>query len=273
MSRGNGSRQDRIEFRLGRARRTQLSNEATTSDLPDWPTVDFSEFGPVERRPLGRIQSLTARFLSRNWIAIPHVTHHDEIDVTAFEERRIAWNNAHPDSKVTVMAPLAKAVAEALKAHPRFNTSLEADKATLVQKSYFNVGIAVDTPRGLLVAVLRTVDSKSIGNLGRELAELAQKARTKGLSVQEMAGGCITISSLGHIGGTGFTPIINAPEVAVLGVSRLQVRAAPAADGSVTWRKMLPLSLSYDHRVINGADAAQFVCTVANRLAAVDSFS
>jgi pyruvate dehydrogenase E2 component (dihydrolipoamide acetyltransferase) len=142
----------------------------------------------------------------------------------------------------------------------------------LVQKSYFNVGIAVDTPHGLLVAVLRAADSKSIGVLGKELAEVAQKARTKGLSMQEMAGGSITISSLGHIGGTGFTPIINAPEVAVLGVSRLQVRAAPAPDGGVMWRKMLPLSLSYDHRVINGAEAARFVCTMGSRLADIDTF-
>ena len=249
-----------------------MSNEPIASDLPGWPEIDFSEFGPVERRRLGRIQQLTARFLSRNWIAIPHVTHHDEIDITLFEERRLSWNAAHPQDKVTVIAPLTKAVAEALKEHPRFNSSLEADKSTLVQKGYFNVGIAVDTPHGLLVAVLRAADSKSIGALGKELVEVAQKARTKGLSMREMAGGSITISSLGHIGGTGFTPIINAPEVAVLGVSRLQVRAAPAPDGGVMWRKMLPLSLSYDHRVINGAEAARFVCTIGSCLADIDSF-
>ncbi len=250
-----------------------MSNEPITSDLPGWPEIDFSEFGPVERRPLGRIQKLTARFLGRNWITIPHVTHHDEIDITLFEERRLAWNAAHANDKVTVIPPLTKAVVEALKAHPCFNTSLEADKSTLVQKGYFNVGIAVDTPHGLLVAVLRAADSKSIGALGKELAVLAQKARTKGLSMQEMAGGSITISSLGHIGGTGFTPIINAPEVAVLGVSRLQVRAAPAPEGGVAWRKMLPLSLSYDHRVINGAEAARFVCTIGSSLAGIDTFS
>lgn len=241
--------------------------------LPDWPEGDFSIFGPVEQRPMGKIQQLTARFLGRNWVAIPHVTHHDEADVTAFEQRRKAWNAAHPERKVTVVPALVKALAAALEVHPGFNVSLSADGKTLVQKSYFHIGVAVDTPNGLLVPVLRDADAKGISTLAGELETLSNKARTKGLSMPEMSGGCITLTSLGHIGGTAFTPIVNAPEVAILGVTRLQTRAAPAADGGIDWRQMLPLSLSYDHRVVNGADAARFVRTVADILAETTDFS
>ena len=243
------------------------------SDLPAWPEVDFSEFGPIQRKPLGKIQRLTARFLGRNWVTIPHVTHHDEVDITELEERRSAWNTAHPDAKLTVMAPLAKAVVAALKAHPRFNTSLEADGATLVEKGYFNIGIAIDAPQGLLVAVLCDADAKTVKALSKELVALAEKARTKGLSMSEMSGGSITISSLGHIGGTSFTPIINAPEVAVVGVSQVQLRPAPGPCDTVVWRKMLPLSVSYDHRVINGADTARFVRTIGATLGEIGDFS
>ena len=244
-----------------------MSNEPIASDLPGWPEIDFSEFGPVERRPLGRIQKLTARFLGRNWIAIPHVTHHDEIDITLFEERRLAWNAAHPHDKVTVIAPLTKAVAEALKAHPRFNSSLEADKSTLVQKGYFNVGIAVDTPHGLLVAVLRAADSKSIGVLGKELVEVAQKARTKGLSLQ--SGGWVHHDLLARTYRRDGVRRSSTPGGGCGSVSRLQVRAARRWRGDMAQDVA---ALSYDHRVINGAEAARFVCTIGSCLADIDSF-
>ncbi len=243
------------------------------SDLPDWPDVDFAEFGPVERQPLSKIQRLTARFLGRNYLAIPHVTQQDEVDITAFEARRTAWNAARPDAKITPMAPLAKALVAALKRYPKFNSSLERDGVTLVLKQYLNVGIAIDAPQGLLVGVVRGADAKTLGEIGAEISSLAEKARAKGLSMQEMSGGSMTISSLGHIGGTGFTPIINAPEVAVLGVSRTQLRPLPDQDGQLTWRKMLPLSLSYDHRVINGADAARFVIAIGEELDAIEDFA
>ncbi len=238
--------------------------------LPDWPKVDFAEYGDIEARPLGRIQQLTAQFLGRNWVAIPHVTHHDEVDVTALEARRTAWNANHPDDRITPLVPLIKAVVAALAAYPIFNTSLDADGKSLVHKKYVHIGIAVDTPRGLVVPVIRDCDTKTPARIAAELASVSQKARKSGLSLAEMSGGCFTISSLGHIGGTGFTPIINAPEVAILGVSRLQLRPLPTDGGGMNWCQMLPLSLSYDHRVVNGADAARFVRKVGEELAACD---
>ena len=240
------------------------------SALAPWPEVDFATFGPVETRPLSRNQQLTGRFLGRNWVAIPHVTHHDEVDVTAAEERRKAWNAANPDRKVTLLVPLIKAMVAALRAMPVFNSSLDASGKNIVYKSYFNIGIAVDTPRGLLVPVIRGCEAKSTTEIAAELAAVSEKARTRDLSMQEMSGGSITITSLGHIGGTVFTPIINAPEVAILGVTRLQLRPTPDADGGVLWRQMLPLSLSYDHRVINGADAARFVVTIGEQLGTIE---
>lgn len=248
-----------------------MSNDLL-SDLPEWPRVDHEAFGPVERRSLGKIQRLIARFLGRNWVKIPHVTQQDEIDITDFEERRLAWNAAHPDRKVTPVAPLAKALAQTLIDFPNFNCSLEADGETLVQKGYFHVGIAIETPQGLLVGVVRDADKKSIVAIGDEITALADKARTRGLSMAEMSGGSMTLSSLGHIGGTGFTPIINAPEVAILGVSRTQIRPTPGEDGAIVWRKMLPLSLSYDHRQINGGDAARFILGMQRKLAEITAF-
>jgi len=231
------------------------------------PDADFSEFGPVEITELPRIQQLTGAFLGRNWVTIPHVTHHDEVDVTGAEARRGAWNAAHAETKITPVALLVVGIARALRDNPKFNTSLGADGKTLVQKSYVNVGVAVDTPKGLLVPVLRGVDGKSLIEIASELTRIADKARGKGLSMAEMSGGSMTLSSLGHIGGTAFTPIINAPEVAVLGALAIQLRPFPDADSGLVWRKMLPLSLSYDHRVINGADAARFVKSVGAALA------
>jgi pyruvate dehydrogenase E2 component (dihydrolipoamide acetyltransferase) len=237
------------------------------ASLAPLPEVDFTEFGEVEVRKLSRIQQLTGAFLGRNWVAIPHVTHHDEVDVTETETRRVAWNKDHPDAKVTPVVLLVRALAATLADFPHFNASLGSDGKTLVLKKYFNIGIAVDSPNGLLVPVLRGVDGMGLTDLALALAAIAEKARTKGLSMAEMSGSSMCISSLGHIGGTAFTPIINAPDVAILGATAIQLRPAPGPDGGITWRKMLPLSLSYDHRVINGADAARFVKAVGKKLA------
>jgi pyruvate dehydrogenase E2 component (dihydrolipoamide acetyltransferase) len=243
---------------------------ATVADalarLAPFPDVDFSEFGEVEVTPLSRIQKLTGAFLGRNWVTVPHVTHHDEVDVTQAEDwRRTA--NAVATAKVTPVVLLAKALALVLRDFPQFNSSLSPDGGSLIVKKFINIGIAVDTPAGLLVPVLRDCDTKPLALIAAELAALAEKARTKGLSMMEMSGGSMSISSLGHIGGTAFTPIVNSPDVAILGATAIQLRPAPGEDGSVTWRKMLPLSLSYDHRVINGSDAARFVVAIGSVLA------
>ncbi len=238
---------------------------AADAMLP-WPADDFSKYGPVEARPVGKIQGFVGRAMHRNWVSIPHVTHHDEADVTGFERRRKAWNAAHPDEKRTLLPVLIKASVAALQQQPNFNCSLSADGATVFAKSYFNIGVAVDVPGGLLVPVLRDCDQKDVGQIAREIVRISEKARTKGLSIAEMAGGCFTLTSLGHIGGTAFTPIINAPEVAILGISRMQDRFMPDAAGQPVLKQMLPLSLSYDHRVINGADAARFVRFIADWL-------
>jgi pyruvate dehydrogenase E2 component (dihydrolipoamide acetyltransferase) len=236
--------------------------------FPPWPTGDFSVFGEVEIKPLGKIQQITAAHLGRNWVAIPHVTHNDDADVTELDERRKAWNKANPDAKQTLLVPIIKAVIEAIDTYPVFATSLDGDGKSLIWKKYRHIGVATDTPNGLLVPVVRDCDTKDATSLASEIAAIAEKARTKGLTMAEMSGGVFTISSLGHIGGTSFTPIVNAPDVAILGVTRTRPVATPGADGSVVWKQMLPLSLSYDHRVINGADAARFVRKVADGLAA-----
>lgn len=240
----------------------------TLSHLLPWPTQDFSVYGPVEAKPMGRVQHHVGRVMHRNWSLIPHVTHHDEADITGFEQRRQAWNAAHPDQKRALLPALVKASVAALQRYPQFNCSLSADGATLYAKQYCHIGIAVDVPGGLLVPVVRDCDSKSLTEIAAEIAALSEKARGKGLSMNEMSGGCFTLSSLGHIGGTGFTPIINAPEVAILGICRTQPRFLPDAEGRPVLRQMLPLSLSYDHRVINGADAARFVCAIGESLQA-----
>jgi pyruvate dehydrogenase E2 component (dihydrolipoamide acetyltransferase) len=240
---------------------------ALLSSLAPWPEVDFTEFGEVEVRKLSRVQRLTGQFLGRNWLAIPHVTHHDEVDVTQTEARRAAWNREHPGTKATPVALLVRALASALAGFPQFNASFSGDGQSLVLKKYFNIGVAVDTPNGLLVPVIRGVDRLSLAEIVTILGALAEKARTKGLSMAEMAGSSMSLSSLGHIGGTAFTPIINAPDVAILGATAMQERATRGEDGSVVWKTMLPLSLSYDHRVINGADAARFAQAVGKALA------
>jgi len=237
------------------------------ADLPPWPEVDFAAFGPVERVAIPRVQKLGAAYLARNWVSIPHVTHHDEADISGLDAVRAALGARHPDIKITPLAFIVKAAVAALRAHPKVNASLDAAAGQLVLKKYFHIGIAIDTPTGLLVGVIRDCDRKGLAELAAEIAAVSKKAREKGLSVPEMAGGCFTVSSLGAIGGTGFTPIINAPEVAILGATKSQWKPTRGAEDRVEWRLMLPLSLSYDHRVLNGADAARFVNSVAEALA------
>ncbi|HCP78093.1 MAG: dihydrolipoyllysine-residue acetyltransferase [Pusillimonas sp.] len=223
----------------------------------DWPKVDFAKFGPVQNKPLSRIKKLSGAYLHRNWVMIPHVTNNDEADITELEALRKQLNKENEKSgvKVTMLAFLIKACVAALKKFPEFNASLDGDN--LVLKQYYHIGFAADTPNGLVVPVIRDADQKGILDLARETAELAVQARDGKLSPSQMQGGTFSISSLGGIGGTDFTPIINAPEVAILGVSRSSFQ--PVWDGSAFQpRLMLPLSLSYDHRVIDGAAAARF---------------
>ncbi|ARP81406.1 dihydrolipoyllysine-residue acetyltransferase [Bordetella genomosp. 8] len=222
-----------------------------------WPQVDFSKFGPIEAKPLSRIKKISGANLHRNWVMIPHVTNNDEADITDLEALRVTLNKENEKSgiKVTMLAFLIKAVVAALKKFPEFNASLDGDN--LVLKQYYHIGFAADTPNGLVVPVIRDADKKGILDLAKESSDMAKKARDGKLSPAEMQGGCFSISSLGGIGGTHFTPIINAPEVAILGVSRSEFK--PVWDGKqFVPRLKLPLSLSYDHRVIDGAAAARF---------------
>jgi pyruvate dehydrogenase E2 component (dihydrolipoamide acetyltransferase) len=233
-------------------------------NLPPLPKVDFAQFGPIEVQPLSRIKRISGPVLHRNWVSIPHVTNHEDADVTELEALRQRVNAERPEAKLTLLAFLMKAVVAALQRHPELNASLEGDN--LVLKRYYHLGFAADTPQGLLVPVVRDVDRKGALELARETRELAAKAREGKLSLAEMQGASFTISSLGGIGGTGFTPIINAPEVAILGVSRSALR--PVWSGTAFEpRLILPLSLSYDHRVIDGALAARFNATLAGLLA------
>lgn len=243
--------------------------DQTNPPLP-WPEDDLSAYGPVEAKTLGKVQHYVGRVMHRNWHSIPHVTHHDEVDISGFEQRRKAWNEAKPEQRRTLLPVLMKAAVAALREYPQYNCSLSADGATLYQKDYYNIGFAVDVPGGLLVPVVRDCDKKSLDEIAGEIVALSDKARGKGLSMTEMSGGCFTLSSLGHIGGTAFTPIINAPEVAILGITRTQQRYQPDDNGQPVLRQLLPLSLSYDHRIINGADAARFVRAVGDF---VDGFS
>jgi pyruvate dehydrogenase E2 component (dihydrolipoamide acetyltransferase) len=225
-------------------------------DLAPWPTVDFERYGEVERQPLTRIQKISGPNLARNWVMIPHVTHNDEADITELEAFRKRTNGEQSDVKVTMVALLVKACVASLKAFPTVNSSLDGDD--LVLKRYYNIGFAADTPNGLVVPVIKDADRKGILEVAADLTELSGKARAGKLSGAEMQGATFTISSLGGIGGTSFTPIVNAPEVAILGVTRSAMK--PVWDGSqFVPRLMLPLSLSYDHRVVDGALAARFV--------------
>jgi pyruvate dehydrogenase E2 component (dihydrolipoamide acetyltransferase) len=239
-------------------------------NLLAWPKVDFSKFGEVENVPLSKIRKLTGANLSRNWAVIPHVTQQDQADITEME----AFRKAHAEQakaegfKLTPLVFLIQACVAALKKFPDFNASLDPGGESLIWKKYFHIGVAVDTPNGLVVPVLRDCDQKSLFDLARELGEISVKARDRKLGPGDMQGGCFTISSLGGIGGTAFTPIINAPEVAILGVARSQMK--PIWNGSeFVPRLMLPLSLSYDHRVIDGASGARFTGYLAHLLSDV----
>ena len=234
--------------------------------LAPWPVGDFSIFGDVETRPLSKIQKYVAANLGRNWVAIPHVTHNDDADITEMELRRKQLV-ADGGPKLTAVPLLVKALARGLAEFPQFNASLDPASGQLTIKKYVNIGVAVETPNGLLVPVIRDSDTRSVRDIADDIVALSEKARGKGLSMADMSGGCMTLSSLGHIGGTSFTPIINAPELAILGVTRARPVPVPDADGAIAWRMMLPLSLSYDHRVINGADAARFCRFIAQQLA------
>lgn len=238
-------------------------------DLLAWPKVDFSKFGAVVEKPLSRIQKISGANLHRNWVRIPHVTQFDEADITELEEFRKDQNSLAEKKKLgvkyTPLVFIMKAVAKALEEFPTFNSSLSDDGASLILKQYVHLGIAVDTPNGLVVPVVRDVNKKGIIELSRELQEISVKAREGKLTAADMQGGCFTISSLGGIGGTAFTPIVNAPEVAILGVSKSEIK--PKWDGKAFQpRLMVPLSVSYDHRVIDGALAARFTATLASYL-------
>ncbi|WP_447988614.1 dihydrolipoyllysine-residue acetyltransferase [Achromobacter spanius] len=233
------------------------SADGAALGLLPWPKVDFTKFGPIEAKPLSRIKKISGANLHRNWVMIPHVTNNDEADITDLEALRVTLNKENEKSgiKVTMLAFLIKAVVAALKKFPEFNASLDGDN--LVLKQYYHIGFAADTPNGLVVPVIRDADKKGILQIAQEMTDLSKKARDGKISPAEMQGGCFSISSLGGIGGTSFTPIINAPEVAILGVSRSAHK--PVWDGKqFVPRLMVPLSLSYDHRVIDGASAARF---------------
>jgi pyruvate dehydrogenase E2 component (dihydrolipoamide acetyltransferase) len=227
------------------------------------PAAPFLAFGEVEIVKRTRFQKIVARTMVANASSIPHVTHHDEVDVTALEAYR---RSLPPEQKASPLIYVIKAVAVALQLFPQFNSSLSPDGETLVLKKYTHIGIAVDGPLGLLVPVLRDCDNKDVPTLAAELRALTELARTKGVPMDKMSGGCFSITSLGGIGGTGFTPIINAPEVAILGLTPVQTKPVWTGAEFVP-RQMLPLSLSYDHRVINGADAARFARQIGAGLA------
>ena len=242
-----------------------ISGGGSLNLLP-WPTVDFAKFGPVEARPLSRIKKISGANLARNWVMIPHVTQFDEADITDLEAFRVTLNkeNEKAGIKVTMLAFLIKASVAALKKFPDVNASLDGDN--LVLKQYFNIGFAADTPNGLVVPVVKNADQKGVVAIAAEMTALSAKAREGKLGPADMQGGCFWISSLGGIGGTAFTPIINAPEVAILGVSKSVTK--PVWDGKAfAPRLMVPLSFSYDHRVIDGASAARFTAYLAALLA------
>jgi pyruvate dehydrogenase E2 component (dihydrolipoamide acetyltransferase) len=241
---------------------------AAGAGLPAVPVVDFAQFGPTEIQPLTRIQRISGPRLQASWVNIPHVTQFDEADITALEEMRASLKDKAQAAgvKLTPLAFIMRACVKGLQEFPRFNSALDADGANLIVRKYVHMGFAADTPTGLVVPVVRDADRKDVYGLARSLGQLSEKARAGKLPPMDMQGGCFTISSLGGIGGTAFTPIINAPEVAILGVSRSTLR--PVYEGG-TWipRLMLPLSLSYDHRVIDGAMAARFTTWLARTLA------
>lgn len=249
----------------------QLNKPATAAgsglgfNLPELKEIDFSQFGEIEKLELSRIQKISGPSLHRNWVSIPHVTQFDEADITELEKFRKDQNAIADGFKLSPLVFVVKAVAKALAIHPKFNSSLSADGDSIIMKKYFNVAIAVDTPNGLMVPVIKDVDKKGFKEIAVEMAEISAKARDGKLKSADMQGACFTISSLGGIGGTKFTPIINAPEVAILGLSKSEMK--PVWDGETFQPRLtLPLSLSYDHKVIDGADGARFTTTLSQLL-------
>ena len=263
---GDGGQRARRPRRRPRRRPPAAAAGGTFPGLLAWPQVDFAKFGPVERKDLSRIQKISGANLHRNWVIIPHVTNHDDADITELEAFRVQLNKENEKSgvKVTMLAFMIKAAVAALKKFPQFNASLDGEQ--LVLKNYFHIGFAADTPNGLVVPVIKDADRKGIFQISTEMGELAKKARDGKLGPADMSGGCFSISSLGGIGGRYFTPIINAPEVAIMGVCKSSLE--PKWDGKqFAPRLILPLSLSWDHRVIDGAAAARFNVYFASLLA------
>ena len=236
------------------------------------PQEDFSKYGEIETKPLNKIKKLTGANVHRSWVTVPHVTQFDECDITDMEAFRQEHKKAAEKKgfKLTPLAFVMKAVVAALQEFPHFNASLDASGENLIYKKYFHIGVAADTPNGLVVPVVRDVDQKGINDIAKELGEVSAKAREKGLSVADMSGSCFTVSSLGGIGGTAFTPIVKAPDVAILGVSKAQIKPV-YQNGEFVPRLMLPLSLSYDHRVVDGADGARFLVYLSKCLSDIRS--
>lgn len=249
--------------------KTRLAQVPATASmgLPAAPVVDFSKFGPTEMVALSRIKKISGKNLHRNWLLVPHVTQFGEVDITELEAFRQSQKQQTEKQgvKLTPLVFILKAVVAALKAFPQFNASLDAQGENLILKNYYHIGVAVDTSDGLVVPVIRDVNKKGLMDLAKELAEVSEKARKKQLTANDMQGGCFSISSLGGIGGTAFTPIVNVPEVAILGVSKSSYKPV-YQDGAFVPRLMLPLSLSYDHRVIDGADGARFMVHLTNMM-------
>ena len=247
--------------------KNKLSQKAvnTGTSIPSAPIVDFTKFGAIDSKPLNKIKRLTGVNVHRAWITIPHVTQFDEADITELDAFRQSEAPRINGYKLTVLAFVCKVVSQALRAFPQFNASLDATGENLIYKQYVNIGIAVETPNGLVVPVIKGVNTLSVGDIAQEMARLSTKAREKGLGLADMSGGCFTISSLGGIGGTAFTPIVNSPEVAILGLSRASIKPV-YQKGEFVPRLMLPLSLSYDHRVIDGAEAARFSKFISDAL-------
>jgi len=227
--------------------------------LPPLQDIDHSLFGEVEVQKLPRAQFFGGQILARNWATIPHVTHHDEVDITRLEDYRKSLVAQEGRTRVSLPVLVVKAIVACLKEFPKFNASLDSTGKKIVVKKFYNIGMAVDTPNGLLVPVIKDSDTKDVFAIADELSALASAARDKGLPLDKMEGGSFTLSSIGNLGGLAFTPIINAPEVAILGATKSAWRATRGDNDEVVWRLHLPLSLSYDHRVINGADAAKFL--------------
>lgn len=261
-----------VKAMMHKAKAAPEAGAVAGAGIPPIPEIDFSKFGEVEEVAMTRLMQVGAANLHRSWLNVPHVTQHESADISDLEDFRKAQQKAAEKAgvKLTMLPFLLKACAHVLREMPDFNSSLAPGGKALIRKKYVHIGFAVDTPDGLLVPVIRNVDQKSLLQLAAEAAELAEKARSKKLSADDMQGACFTISSLGHIGGTGFSPIVNAPEVAILGVSRASMQ--PVWDGAAFQpRLMLPLSLSYDHRVINGAAACRFTRRLADLLAEIRS--